>query len=293
MTIRPRRSVLYMPGSNERALDKARGLPADALILDLEDAVAPNDKQIARECIARAVRGGGYGQREIIVRVNGLDTEWGRDDVGSIATLPIDGVLFPKVETAQDVLDAEKTLAEAGAPGELAIWTMAETPRGILNLDAVASASPRLACIVAGTSDLSKDMRVPHTVNRLGFLVPLTTCVLAARANGLDVLDGVHLNFKDLDEFRAICEQGRELGFDGKTLIHPSQIAAANEVFAPAGHEVDTARAILEAWDAARAEGKGLVVLEGRLIENLHVEEAKRTLALADGIAALGQGAKA
>ena len=136
-------------------------------------------------------------------------------------------------------------------------------------------------------------MRVPHTVNRLGFLVPLTTCVLAARANGLDVLDGVHLNFKDLDEFRAICEQGRELGFDGKTLIHPSQIAAANEVFAPAGHEVDTARAILKAWDAARAEGKGLVVLEGRLIENLHVEEAKRTLALADGLAALGQGAKA
>ncbi len=287
MTLRPRRSALYMPGSNARALEKARALPADVLILDLEDAVAPNDKALGRERIAAAVTEGGYGRRELIIRVNGLDTEWGEEDVRVIAALPIDGVLFPKVESADDVDAASKALDEAGAATDLPIWTMAETPRGILNLDSVARANPRIACIVAGTSDLSKDMRVPHTPNRLGFLVPLTHCVLAARANGLDVLDGVHLNFKDLEEFRIHCEQGRELGFDGKTLIHPSQIACTNQVFAPAEDDIASARAILVAWDAAQAAGKGLVVLDGRLVENLHVEEAKRTLALAEGIAAL------
>ena len=253
-----------MPGSNPRALEKARGLAADALILDLEDAVSPDDKQAGSERVNRAVRAGGYGNREIVVRVNGLRTEWAAEAVRAIAQLPIDAVLFPKIESSRDVESAIRTLNVAGARADLPIWIMSETPQGILNLPAIASASPRLACIVAGTSDLSKEMRVPHTAKRLGFLVPLTQCVLAARANGLDVLDGVHLDFKNLEEFRVLYEQGRELGFDGKTLIHPAQIDAANEVFAPDTAEVSNARAILAARQAARERGKGLVVLNGQ-----------------------------
>jgi len=249
--------------------------------------VSPDDKALGRERICAAVSSAGYGKRELIVRVNGLDTVWGNDDVAAVAKLPIDGVLFPKIESAADVHAATAALDDAGAPSDLPVWIMSETPRGILNLATIAEASPRLACIVAGTSDLSKDMRVPHTPSRLGFLVPLTQCVLAARANGLDVLDGVHLDFKNLESFRLLCEQGRELGFDGKTLIHPTQVESANIAFAPAPEQIAHAHEIIGAWDAARAAGKGLVVLNGSLIENLHVEEAKRTIALAQGIEAL------
>lgn len=287
MTLRPRRSVLYMPGSNLRALEKARTLPADGLILDLEDAVAPRHKELARVQIVKTLNQGGYGRRELIVRVNGLDTEWGADDVRAIAELPIDAVLFPKVESASHVLAAVASLKEAGSPDTLAVWAMAETPKGIIGINEVASASPQLRCIVVGTSDLSKEMRVPHTPSRLGFLVPLTSCVLAARANGLDVLDGVHLNLTEPDQFHALCLQGKALGFDGKTLIHPTQVDAANDVFAPSKEEVQAAREILDAWEAAHAEGKGVVVVNGNLVENLHVEEASRTLALAAGIADL------
>ncbi len=287
MQIRPRRSVLYMPGANARALDKARGLAADGLILDLEDAVSPDAKALARQQIVEAITRGGYGPREVIVRVNGLNTPWGRDDVAAVANIGADAILFPKVESAQQVHEAVAVLEQAGAPADLPLWMMAETPRGILDIDAIAGSHARLAAIVMGTSDLAKETRVRHTPDRVGFIAALSLCVMAARAHGLDILDGVYLDLNDADGFRAACEQGRDMGFDGKTLIHPKQLEAANLAFAPAPKDVENARAIIEAWEQARAEGKGVVVVNGRLIENLHVEEARRNLAVADAIAAM------
>ena len=286
-TLRPRRSVLYMPGANVRAIEKARTLPADTLILDMEDAVAPDAKDLARSRIVSAVCQGGFGRREVIVRVNGLGTDWGREDVRAISTIGADAVLFPKIEDPNEVLDAIATLDEAGAPAALPVWIMAETPRGVLRIDAIAAAHPRLAVIVMGTSDLAKEMRVRHTTDRIGLVTALSSCVLAARANGLDILDGVHLDLADEDGFRQACEQGEALGFDGKTLIHPKQIAVANEVFAPSGGEVESARRIIDAWNLSNAQGQGVVVVDGRLVENLHVEEARRTLAMHDAIRAL------
>ncbi len=284
MIPRPRRSVLYMPGSNPRALAKARTLPADCLILDLEDAVAPDAKEIARQQVVSAVREGGYGAREVILRVNGLETEWGAADVEAIARAGADAILFPKIEAPEQVDAAVAALEEAGAPGDLPLWFMAETPRSILHIDAIAGAHPRLAVIVMGTSDLAKETRARHTADRVGFIAALNLCVTAARAHGLDVLDGVHLDLNDEEGLKASCRQGRDMGFDGKTLIHPKQIAAANEAFAPTPSELETARTVIAGWNAARAEGKGVVVVNGRLIENLHVEEAHRTLALAETI---------
>ena len=275
-----------MPGANIRALEKARTLPADALILDLEDAVSPGEKDLAREQVGRALAAGGYGPRECIARVNGLGTPWGKDDVEALATAGADAFLFPKIDGPEDVHAAVEALDEAGAPPGTPIWIMAETPRGILELAASAGASPRVECIVAGTSDLSKDMRAAHTPDRIGFLAPLSHLVLCARANGLDVLDGVHLSFRDLDELEAHCRQGRALGFDGKTLIHPSQIETANRIFAHGPGEVANAAAVLEAWRHAATEGRGVAVLDGRLIEHLHVAEARRTLELSAAIAA-------
>ncbi len=282
MQIRPRRSMLYMPGSNARALEKARSLKVDSLIFDLEDAVAPDAKGSAREQIVAAVNEGGYGAREVIVRVNGLDSSWGRDDVAAIAPLPVDGVLFPKIDFAAQVHEAVEALDEAGGRAELSIWLMAETPLGMLNMQAITASSPRLAGIVMGTSDLAKELRVRHTAERTGLLTALSLCVLAARAHGLAILDGVHLDLNNLEEFRALCKQGLEMGFDGKTLIHPKQIEIANEVFSPSAQEIAQAKEIIQAWKAAQAEGKGVVVVNGRLVENLHVEEARRTLALAE-----------
>lgn len=287
MSIRPRRSVLYMPGSNARALDKARSLSADALILDLEDAVAPDAKATARAQVATAVGEGGYGNREVVVRVNGLATAWGADDVAAIAGLAVDAVLFPKVESPDEVLDAVAALDRAGGRPDLPVWIMAETPRGILNIDAIAGSTDRLDCIVMGTSDLAKEMRLRHTPERTGFLAPLSMCVMAARAHGLDIVDGVYLDLQDDAGFREACVQGRDMGFDGKTLIHPRQLTDANEVFMPAAAEVERAGAIIQAWEAARAEGKGVVVVNGRLVENLHVEEARRVLTLAQAVEAL------
>lgn len=287
MTIRPRRSLLYMPGSNPRALDKARSLPADGLILDMEDAVAPDAKELAREQIVAALDEGGYGQRELMVRINALSTNWGADDVralGAASTAP-HAVLIPKVSTAADVVEAIAAFEDAGCPDTVDIWIMAETPLCILNIDQVAGAHPRLRGIVMGTSDLSKDTRVRHTPGRLGFITALNLCVYAARAHGLDVIDGVHLDLDDDAGLLAACEQGRDLGFDGKSLIHPKQIAAANETFAPSQRELEQAGQIIEGWKQAETEGKGVVVVNGRLVENLHVEEAKRQLALAEVIA--------
>ena len=285
---RPRRSVLYMPGSNARALEKGREIPADALILDLEDAVAPDAKAVARQQVVDAVKAGGYGHREIAIRVNGLDTPWGADDLQAAAQAGAQAVLLPKVESAAMVAEAEQRLRRAGAPESLAIWCMMETPLGILNAREIAGASRRLACLVMGTSDLVKDLRASHTALRLPVLTSLSLCVLAARAYGLAALDGVHLDLADDEGFRAVCVQGRELGFDGKTLIHPKTVAVANEIFAPSESEVAQARKIIAAHAEAAAAGKGVVLLDGKLIENLHVEMAKRTMTLAEAVAARG-----
>jgi len=286
-TARPRRSMLYMPGSNARALDKARGLPADALILDLEDAVAPDAKVAARAQVGAALRRGGYGGRELLVRVNGPATEWGRDDLEAAAGWPIDGVVLPKVESAAMVRAAETALVAAGAPDRLAIWCMIETPLGVLHAEAIAGASPRLGGFVMGTSDLAKELHAAHTRDRLPLLTALGLCLLAARAHGLAIADGVHLDLDDDDGFAAACRQGRELGFDGKTLIHPKTIAVANQVFGPSADEVAWARRIIAAHAEAVAAGKGVVLVDGKLVENLHVDSARRLVAEADQIAAL------
>ncbi len=290
-TARPRRSMLYMPASNARALEKARGLAADALIFDLEDAVAPDAKPAARDQLAAATRQGGYGGRELLVRVNGLATEWGDADLRAASAMPIDGVLLPKVESAATVRAAEAILVEAGAPARLAIWCMMETPLGMLHAESIAAASPRLGGLVLGTSDLAKDLHAAHTRDRLPLLTALGLCLLAARAYGLAIADGVHLDLADDEGFAAACRQGRELGFDGKTLIHPKTIATANLAFAPSPDEVAWARRIIVAHGEAVAAGKGVVLVDGQLIENLHVESARRLVALADQIAALDSAA--
>ena len=283
MTIRPRRSVLYMPGSNARALEKARTLPADSLILDLEDAVAPDQKAAAREQVLEAVNAGGYGEREVVVRVNGFDTPWGRDDIVAFANAPIAALCLPKVESASEVNAVVQLLKQERST--LKLWLMAETPRGILNIDEICGADKRNEVIVMGTSDLAKELRVPHTPDRLGMQTSLQLCVLAARAHGLDILDGVYLDIKDEAGYAAACDQGVALGFDGKTLIHPSQIEPANKAFAPSADIIERAGRIVDAWQAAKAEGKAVAVVDGKLVEVLHFEEAKRHLAIHEAIA--------
>jgi citrate lyase subunit beta / citryl-CoA lyase len=282
---RPRRSLLYMPGSNRRALEKARTLHADGLIFDLEDAVAPEGKESARAIVAAALAEGGYGGRELVVRVNAIDTPWGHADLAAAATMPIDAVLLPKIENPDRVPLTVSLLDTFGAPETLAVWCMLETPLGILYAREIAAATPRLAALVLGTSDLTKDLHALPTRDRLPLITSLSLAILAARAHGLAILDGVHLDLTEDDGgFAASCGQGRELGFDGKTLIHPKQIAAANAVFAPTPEEVEWSRRIIAAHSEAAAAGKGVVLVEGRLIENLHVENARRLLALADEI---------
>lgn len=285
-TARPRRSILYMPGSNARALEKGKGLDADGLILDLEDAVAPDAKDLARKQVVEAIKGGGYGRRELLVRVNGLATPWGAADIAAAATSGADAVLLPKVESADTVRQAEAILRANGAPDTPALWCMMETPRGMLRAEEIANATPRLAGFVMGTSDLAKDLHCAHTRDRLPMITSLGLCLLAARAFGLAVIDGVYLDLDDDEGFAHACRQGRELGFDGKTLIHPKQLDAANRLFAPAPEEIAWSRKIIDAHGAALKEGKGVVVVDGKLIENLHVESARRLVALADAIGA-------
>ncbi|MDQ1760402.1 CoA ester lyase [Achromobacter sp. K91] len=285
LPIRPRRSVLYMPGANPRALDKARSLDADVLILDLEDAVAPDAKAQAREQVAAALRAGGYGRRECVVRINALDTAWGLDDVRAIAQAGADAVLLPKVQSPAELDALARALDAAGAPASLPLWAMAETPLGFLRLDAIASGHARLAAIVVGTSDLVKDLHARHTPSREETLLARSMAVMAARAHGLAALDGVHLDLHDDTGLEAACKQGRDQGFDGKTLIHPRQIAAANAAFAPSAEELAAARKRLDAWRAAQAAGLGVAVVDGALVENLHAREAERVLALAEAIA--------
>ena len=279
---RPYRSVLYIPGSKERALEKARALPVDAIIFDLEDAVAPDAKEEARATLRAELDAGGYGPRARIVRVNGLETEWGRDDIEAIRGADIDALLLPKVDGPEQLDAAAEALG-----GDTPLWAMMETPRGILNAQAIA-AHPRLAGFVAGTNDLAKELGCAMRADRLPMLYALEAMLMAARAEGKVCVDGVFNHFRDEDGLRAECEQGRDLGFDGKTLIHPAQVATANAIFAPAAEEIDLARRQIAAFREAEERGEGVAVVDGRIVENLHVETARRTLARAEAIAALG-----
>jgi len=286
MTIRPRRSVLYMPGSNARALEKAKTLPADALILDLEDAVAPDAKAHARDQVCAAVKAGGYGKRELVIRINALDTPWGKDDLAAAVAAAPDAILLPKPGSGADIVAAADALKSA--PEKTRLWAMIETPFAILNVQDIAAASrlsgTRLTCFVMGTNDLVKETRADLSASRRPALYWLSATVTAARAYGLDVLDGVYNNFKDADVFRRECVHGRALGFDGKTLIHPDQVAVANEIFAPPEADVAWARKIIAAFDQPENKGKGVMTVEGRMVELLHAEIGRRTVAIAEAI---------
>lgn len=282
---RPRRSLLYVPASNDRALARAHELPVDGLLIDLEDGVAPSAKPAAREAALRAIAGG-FGPREVLLRVNGTGSPWQAEDLAAAARSGADGVLLPKVERAEEIESAVVALEAAGAPPGLALWVMIETPRAVLRAAEIAAAHPRLAGLVAGTSDLVKDLHARHTPDRTEVLTSLSLIVLAARAEGLAALDGVHLDLDDEAGFERACALGRALGFDGKTLVHPRQVAAANRAFAPTPDDVSWSRRVIDAHARALAIGSGVVVLEGRLIEALHVENAQRIVALAEAIAA-------
>jgi citrate lyase subunit beta/citryl-CoA lyase len=286
--IRPRRSVLYMPGANERALEKAKGIPADALILDLEDAVAPDAKSDARERVCAAVTSGAYGSRELTIRVNGLDTQWHADDVRAAAAAGPAAIVVPKVNSAAEVRTVAGELEAAGALEHTLIWAMIETPIAMFNALEIASASPRLAVLVMGTNDLAKELHASHVPGRAPLLTGIGLSLLAARAAGKEILDGVYNDITNADGFADEARQGREMGFDGKTLIHPSQVEPCNAAFAPSEAEVAEAEAIIAAFDEATAAGRGVVTVNGRMIENLHVDNARRVLAVHAAIAALG-----
>ena len=285
--LRPRRSVLYMPAANERALDKARTIPADALILDLEDAVAPDAKDAARANACAAAASGDYGNREITIRCNALATPWGADDLAAAATSGAKAVVSPKIESV-DELDAVVThLDAAGAPADLGVWAMVETPTAIADIRSIA-AHPRVPVLVMGTNDLLKELRAEAGANREALVPHLAAALLGAREAGKVILDGVYNDVRDPDGFLAEAEQGRRLGFDGKTLIHPSQVDPANDTWAPSAEAVDHAERVIAAFEAAEAEGRGVITVDGRMIENLHVDNARRVLATARAIAELG-----
>jgi citrate lyase subunit beta / citryl-CoA lyase len=282
---RPRRSVLYMPASNDRALEKAKAIPCDALILDLEDAVAPDAKPAARDAACAAAVSGDYGHREITIRVNGADTAWHRDDLAAACAAGPDAIVVPKVDSADAVRELVGSMASYGAPEHTRLWAMVETPVAMLHAEEIASASDRLTVLVMGTNDLAKELYAEHVPGRQPLLTGLGLALLAARGTGRAILDGVFNDVQDSDGFLAECRQGREMGFDGKTLIHPGQVAGANAAFAPSEDAVADARGILQAWEDGA--GSGVVTYRGRMIENLHVESARRTLAIHDAIAAL------
>ncbi|HEY5337753.1 MAG TPA: CoA ester lyase [Rhizomicrobium sp.] len=285
--IRPRRSVLYMPGSNARAIEKAKSLATDTLILDLEDAVAPDAKELARKQVCDAVKQGGFGKREVVIRVNGLWTQWGEDDLAAAMAAKPDAVLVPKVSTPSDLQAIEERFSGHDPERKTTIWAMMETPLAILNAGAIAGAGGRLRCFVMGTNDLIKEFRGRHTSDRQNLSAALGICVAAARAYGLTILDGVYNDIQNADGFVESCRQGRSYGFDGKTLIHPSQIEPCNDVFAPSAAEVDAARKIIAEFDLPENKGKGAIALDGRMVELLHAEIAQQTVAMADAIIAM------
>ncbi len=281
---RPRRSMLFMPADNERALAKAKSLSCDGVILDLEDAVAPPMKAHARDNAVEAVKSGEYGHRELIVRVNGLDTEWWQDDVLGVAAVKPAAILIPKVESAETVRAVSDKIEETGAK-DTAVWAMLETPMAYLRAEEIAASSARLSCFIVGTNDLVKDLRAKHTKTREPVITALGLAMLTARAYGLTILDGVYNDFRNSDGFWDECLQARDMGFDGKTLIHPAQIDGANEAFGPSSEDILYAERLIEAFHLAEQVGKGVAVLDGKMIEDLHVEEARRTLAIAAAIA--------
>ncbi len=289
MSVRPRRSVLYMPGSNARALEKARELPADGIILDLEDAVAPDAKAMARELIKKSLQKGGFGDREVLVRINGLDTRWWVDDLHAVADVRPDAVLVPKISDPHQLQDLAARIVDMGTDPHIRVWAMMETPLAMLNVAVIAAAAldseTRLAGFVMGTNDLAKDTRARIVPGRAPMLPWLTNCVAAARAFGLDILDGVYNDLGNAEGFAQECRQARDLGFDGKTLIHPKQIEACNEAFSPAPEEVEAARKVIAAFDLPENENKGVIQIEGRMVERLHAEMARRTVEIADMIA--------
>jgi citrate lyase subunit beta/citryl-CoA lyase len=289
-TIRPRRSALYMPGSNARALEKAREIAADALILDLEDAVAPDAKATARDQVCAAVKAGGYGRRELVIRTNGVDTAWFKDDLGAAVAANPDAILIPKVSTPETLQQIGALLDGLWAQPTLRVWAMIETPLAILDAEKIARAArdprSRLSCFVMGTNDLAKETRARFVPGRAPMLPWLTSAMLAARAYGIDILDGVYNDIKNEDGFKAECEQGRDLGFDGKTLIHPAQVGTANAIFAPDEAELAQAKAIIAAFALPENQGKGAIQLGGRMVELLHAEMAKRVVALSEAIGA-------
>lgn len=281
LTMRPYRSVLYIPGSKDRALDKARTLPVDAIIFDLEDAVSPGEKEAARETLAAALRQGGFGKRTKIVRINGLDTRWGKDDAVAANDMDCDAILLPKVESPEQ-LDALAKLTDKP------LWAMMETPRGILNAAAI-GAHEQLWGMVMGTNDLAKELNSRFRADRLPMQSSLGLCLLAAKATGCVIVDGVYNAFKDDEGLKAECDQGRDMGFDGKTLIHPAQVAITNDAFAPTEAEIDLAKRQIEAFEAAGKAGQGVAVVDGKIVENLHVATAQSILAKADAIAAMAE----
>ncbi len=284
--LRPRRSVLYMPAANERALEKAKTIASDALIFDLEDAVSPDAKDQARANAVAAANSGEYGKREITIRCNGLDTPWGASDIAAAAKANISAVVIPKVDKLATLDEVSRQLDAGGAPSKVAIWAMVETPAAIFDARAL-SAHPRVAVLVMGTNDLAKELRAAQLPGRHPLIPHLATALLAAREAGKPILDGVYNDIKNADGFRSECEQGAQMGFDGKTLIHPDQVVIANDVWAPSEAEIEHARRVIDAFDDGLASGKGVVQLDGRMIENLHVDNARRTLAIADAIASL------
>jgi citrate lyase subunit beta/citryl-CoA lyase len=280
------RSVLYMPSSNARALEKARTIAADAIIFDLEDAVAPDAKELAREQAVAAAASGEYGRRVLTIRCNGLDTPWGADDLAAAATAGASAVVVPKVSGAEHLGQVLQHLEKAGAPDDLAVWPMVETPAAVFAVRDIARAE-RVGCLVMGTNDLAKELRAQLVPGRAPLLPHLATALLAAREAGIAVVDGVYNDVKDLEGFEAECRQGAEMGFDGKTLVHPSQVDVANRVWAPTEQEVAYAHRVVEAFEQAQRDGRGVVTVDGRMVENLHRDNALRTLAVADAVAAL------
>ena len=285
-TYRPRRSVLYMPAANERALEKAKDIQADALIFDLEDAVAPDSKEVAREQACAAAASSEYGNRELTIRCNGLDTPWGKDDVLAAAAAGPAAVVIPKVDGSSYLDEISELLNQGGAPSSTQIWAMVETPIGILHVEEIAR-HERMSVMVMGTNDMAKELRASITADRRALLPYLAMCLLSARAAGVAILDGVYNDIKDESGFEDVCVQGAEMGFDGKTLIHPNQVAPTNEIFSPSLDELDFYRRIIEEFEAAEKDGRGVLTVDGKMIENLHVDEARRALAVADAIAAL------
>ncbi len=284
LPIIPRRSALYLPASNGRAIEKARQLPVDVVIFDLEDSVAIECKELARRQCCEAVQTGGFGRRELVIRVNGAGTPWFEDDLAAVLQVAPRGILLPKVESGRTILEVAQRMEVFGTPAHCRIWCMIETPRGVLAAHEILQSHGRLAVAVMGTSDLTRDLHAQHTLQRLPLMTALGLCLLAARANGIAILDGVFLDLDDTGGFREACEQGKQLGFDGKTLIHPRQIEPCNAAFSPTPADVTSAREIIAAFAKARDSGQGVAVVSGRLVEDLHVTEAWRVIALYEAV---------